>query len=961
MPGLGLKRGLADDLVIAPYATALASLVDPAAAAENFERLAARGPRRAGSASTKSLDYSPRSRDVDAAPRRAGAARRSSAPSSRTTRACRSSRSPTSSATTCSSTRFHADPRVQATELLLQERVPREAILSEPRPAESATGAAVAAGVRVAAVPIAAHDQPAHALPVERPLHHGAHPRRRRLQHVARPGGHAAARRPDVGCRRALHLPARSVVGPTSGRRPISPSASEPDQFEATFDLDKVTFRRRDGDFETQLQVTVSPEDDVEVRRLSITNRGDRPREIEVTSYAEIVLARPEDDLAHPAFGKLFIETEFDAQSAGLLFSRRPRARRRSAGRGRSTCSASTAALGGAVEWETDRARFLGRGRSPANPLALDGRALSGTTGAVLDPVAALRERVRLAPGAFVRVTFATGVAPDRATALALARKYRDGSAAARAFSMAFTHVHITLQHLGLSDDHAILFDRLASRVFGSDASCISPDDLARNTLGQPNLWGYGISGDLPIVLVRVTEADVAAARAAAAARAGVLARQGPARRRRDPERAPGRLPRRDAGLAHGAGAGAALGRLERQARRHVPAARRRHARGRSPPAVGRGARRPARRPRRSGAAARSPGAVAVRRATTCRASATLARPAPASTPVPVPPLVMENGLGGFTPDGREYVVVLDGDRETPLPWSNVLANPEFGTMVSASGSAFTWAGNSRENRLTPFANDPVSDPTGEAIYLRDEDVRRGLGRHAGTAAARGRMAAAGSIRHARRRHALPARGRRARAGAGGLRRAGRSGEAGGADADQHVDGDAAPQRVRLRRVVPRAAARRRAAVRRHRDGRGDRRDPRAQRLQHGVRRPRRVLARHASRRGRTPCDRAEFVGRNRTLAAPAALFRERLGGPHRRRPRSVRGAAGRRRDRAGRIAPRRVRARPGARRARTPPSSRRATRSLAQARGGARPRRALLGRHARRRAGAARRTIRSI
>ena len=82
----------------------------------------------------------------------------------------------------------------------------------------------------------------------------------------------------------------------------------------------------------------------------------------------------------------------------------------------------------------------------------------------------------------------------------------------------------------------------------------------------------------------------------------------------------------------------------------------------------------------------------------------------------------MENGLGGFTRDGREYVVVLDGERETPLPWSNVLANPAFGTIVSSSGSAFTWAGNSRENRLTPFANDPLTDPTGEAIYLRDDD-----------------------------------------------------------------------------------------------------------------------------------------------------------------------------------------------------------------------------------------------
>ena len=288
---------------------------------------------------------------------------------------------------------------------------------------------------------------------------------------------------------------------PWSGRvwsPTFQPVCQEPDEFETTFDLDKVTYRCRDGDFETQLQVAVSAEDDVEVRRLSIINRGDRPREIEVTSYAEIVLARPQDDLAHPAFGKLFIETEFDAQSAGILFSRRPRA----------TDDPTTWAfhvlgvegrLGGAVEWETDRARFLGRGRSLGAPAALEGRPLSGTTGAVLDPIASLRDRVRLAPGAFVRVTFATGIAGTRDAAVGLVRKYRDGNVAARAFSMAFTHAHITLQYLGLNDDQAMLFDRLASRVFGADASCLSPDDLGQQHIRpvEPlGLWHLRRSAD---------------------------------------------------------------------------------------------------------------------------------------------------------------------------------------------------------------------------------------------------------------------------------------------------------------------------------------------------------------------------------------------------------------------------------------------------------------------------------
>ena len=318
-------------------------------------------------------------------------------------------------------------------------------------------------------------------------------------------------------------------------------------------------------------------------------------------------------------------------------------------------------------------------------------------------------------------MTFATGVAPDRATALALVRKYRDASAAARALSMAFTHVHITLQHLGLSDDHALLFDRLASRVFGADASCISPDDLARNTLGQSNLWGYGISGDLPIVIVRVNDiSGLSLVRQLLHAqeywrikglRADVvILNEHPAEYLDEVQglltalvqeprwvgwkdkpggmfllRSDG-MPEADRRLLSAVARVVVrgdLGELSPQLDRPTPWL--------------------------------FPGQAVP-------PSAELRHPEPAAAPIPVPPLVMENGLGGFTPDGREYVVVLDGDRETPLPWSNVLANEEFGTLVSTSGSAFTWAENSRENRLTPFANDPVCDSTGEAIYLRDDD-----------------------------------------------------------------------------------------------------------------------------------------------------------------------------------------------------------------------------------------------
>ena len=874
VPGLGFRRGLADELVIAPYATALASLVNPSAAAANLERLAREGlSGRFGY--YEALDCRPLEATADDSSPEAPAARPVVV---RAFFAHHQGMSLVALANVvCDDVfvrRFHADPRVQATELLLQERVPREAILSEPRPAE---GGAPAPSIPVFAMRRfrSPHTTSAHVQFLSNGRYTTA------LTHTG--GGYSTWRDLAVTRRRAdrtVDTSAHYVYlrDPWSGRvwsPTYQPVCREPEEFETTFDLDKVTYRCRDGDFETQLQVTVAAEDDVEIRRLSITNRGERPREIEVTSYAEIVLARPEDDVAHPAFGKLFIETEFDAASAGILFSRRPRG----------ADEAPTWAfhvlgvegrLGGAVEWETDRARFLGRGRSPANPAALEGRALSGTTGAVLDPVAAIRDRVRLAPGAFVRVTFATGVASDRDAALALVRKYRDGSVAARALSMAFTHVHITLQQLGLSDDQAMLFDRLASRVFGLDDSCISPGDLARNSLGQQNLWGHGISGDLPIVLVRITEAAaIPLVRQLLHAqeywrlkglRADlVILNEHPAEYLDETQQfLTGVLQEpRWAGWANANGGMFLL-------RRDGMAAADYHLLAAAARVVLRGD--------LGGLAPQldrpSPWLYA---SDDVPAASELRFAEPAATPVPAPQLVLENGLGGFTPDGREYVIVLDGDRETPLPWSNVMANAEFGTMVSASGSGFTWAGNSRENRMTPFANDPIADPTGEAIYLRDEDTGDVWGATPGPLP---RRAGGGRwvVRHAagvtRYEHAI-------------------------AGLEQQLEVFVAPRdpvKVAMLTLTNTSGSPRRVSAFGYAEwclG-----PPRA-----GERRfvvsevdetTRAVLARnayntefaeqtafwHTTEPARSfTCDRGEFVGRDRTLSNPAALFRPVLGG----------------------------------------------------------------------------------
>ncbi len=260
----------------------------------------------------------------------------------------------------------------------------------------------------------------------------------------------------------------------------------------------------------------------------------------------------------------------------------------------------------GPVEWESDRGRFLGRGRGPENPQALDGRPLSGTTGVLLDPIVSLRQRVRLAPGGVVRLSFATGMASSRETALALAQRYHDPTATARTFALAFAHARSRLHHLGITGEEALLFERLASRVLYADASLRSgPELLARSTLGQEGLWGHGISGDLPVLLLRVDSRGRPGAGPAGPHGAGVLAAEGPGRRRGDPERAARRLPGRGARPAGGAPRRRALASLEASPRRRLPAARGPDERGRADPPLRRGAGGPGRQRGHPGAAAR--------------------------------------------------------------------------------------------------------------------------------------------------------------------------------------------------------------------------------------------------------------------------------------------------------------------------------------------------------------------
>lgn len=723
VPGLGLKRGLADELVVAPYATALGARVDPQLAALNLRRLLAEG--RAGAYGFyEAIDYTHRAVGELAADEGAS-------PSGGTVVRAFMAHHQGMTLVALANVllgdpmvkRFHADPRVQATELLLQERVPRHAAITQPRPVEEtrAAGPAPAQALRRFRSP--------HTLwPHAQFLSNGSY-----TTVVTNAGGGASFCRGRVVTRHredATRDPGSQYVYLRDVRSGLvwsathHPVGAEPEDYRVTFLAEKASFSRRDDGLATLLDVAVSTEDDVEVRRLAVTNHSDRTREVEVTSYAEIVLSPAADDLAHPAFGKLFLETEYLPERTALLCGRRPR-------------SADEAALWavhvlslegrtqGPLEWETDRALFLGRGRSPADPQALDGRSLSGTTGVVLDPIVSLRQRVRLAPGGFVRMSFATGMALSRDTALALAQKYHEPSSAARTFALAFAHARSALRHLGITSEDALLYERLASRVLYADRSLrAAPEVLGRSELGQEGLWPHGISGDLPILLVRVVEEDdLPLVREVLQAqeywrlkglRADVvILNQHPlsyldemhgqlaALLDNGPWRAWSHQPG-GAYLLRGDRMGeaerallAAVARAVLSGDRGDLAAQLEHAHAHwpepEPPEL-----RPARPP----------------------------DPSPAAeTGLEVPPLVLGNGLGGFAEGGRDYVIALDGQAETPLPWANVIANPSFGTIVTAGGSACTWAGNSRENRLTPFDNDPVGDPTAEALFVRDDET----------------------------------------------------------------------------------------------------------------------------------------------------------------------------------------------------------------------------------------------
>ena len=412
--------------------------------------------------------------------------------------------------------RFHAESSVQATELLLQERTPRDVSVAHPRAEE------VKASARIGDTQ----------LPAVRRLHtaHSATPQTHILSNgryavMLSSAGSGYSRWGDIGITRwredatrddsGSYLFLRDVDSGTVWSAGYQPCGVEPDSYEVTFTEDRAEFIRTDGTLTTTLEVVVSPEDDAEVRRISIANTGASVRDIDVTSYGELTLAPPAADTAHPAFSKLFIQTKYVAKLGVLLATRR----RRSPGEPEIWAAHHVVVEGetvGPSEYETDRARFLGRGREVHEPLAVvDGRPLSKTIGAVLDPVFALRQRVRIPPGATARLSFWTVVSSSRASVLDLFDKHQDANAYVRAATLSWTQAQVQLRHLGVTAEEANLFQRIAGHVLYADASMRpSSATIERGSSTRSALWAQGISGDAPIVLLRIEHIeDLAIAR----------------------------------------------------------------------------------------------------------------------------------------------------------------------------------------------------------------------------------------------------------------------------------------------------------------------------------------------------------------------------------------------------------------------------------------------------------------
>ncbi len=607
--------------------------------------------------------------------------------------------------------RFHADHRIRAIESLLFERVP-----NTPLPAEDIrTGLTSPVSVTT--------EEPPERIWKENtsiPRVHLYGNRRYALMLSNAGGGYSRWNDFDISRWRSdptrdswgSFLYIRDLRANTTWSAAWQPVGGTLGTSSVQFLADHTEFHRRVTDIETVQSVTVSAEDDAELRRLTVTNWSARTRELDFTSYLELALATHGADIAHPAFSKMFVETEYAGD--GLLIAHR---RLRSPGDPPVWAGHLLVGAPGEVEYETSRETFLGRGNTPSSPQALR-RNLNGSTGTVVDPVFSLRCRVTLSPRDRMELSFITFAAGSREEILSMAAKYRRTGAVAQAFELMWTRSQLEFRYLGIGPARAHRFQELASYLLYPNIRLRSPDRIARNRMGQSGLWALSISGDLPILAVTIADdrglnvvrellqAHTYWRMRGFRADLVVLNQESPS------YDTPVRQQLQRLIEAHSIETGIDRpGGVFLRDWHPMPEDVRNLVLGSATVVLS--ANRETLQQQLSGVA--EPPGPGIR----FTGEGTAEEP---SVPLPFLELPYFNGRGGFTADGREYAIYLKPGDNTPAPWANVMANAEFGAMVTESGLGFTWSGNSQMNRLTPWNNDPVSDEPSEVIYLRDEE-----------------------------------------------------------------------------------------------------------------------------------------------------------------------------------------------------------------------------------------------
>ncbi|MDD5132535.1 MAG: glucoamylase family protein [bacterium] len=713
VPDTGFKRGLSEDLVVAPYASVMALMVEPEKAYENLEYMKIQG--FAGEYGFyEAIDFTP-----------------SRLASGETHAVIKSFMAHHQGMSFLSMAyllldrpmqrRFLSDPMFKATELLLQERVPKEVPYLYD---VEVTGLLRKVEEREALLRI--FTNPDTPMPETHLLSNGKYSVMvtnsgggySRWKNIAVTRWHEDAALDNEG--NFIYL--RDTITGEFWSTAYQPTLQRSKNYEAVFSQSRAEFKRRDHAIETHLEIAVSPEDDIELRRVKITNQSRHNRIIELTSYADVVLNYPAEDLAHKTFSNLFVQTEIIKSHQAIICKRRPRSEKDTfpfmlhlmAVHGKSIVGAS---------YETDRSKFIGRCNTLANPAAMTSKGnLSGSEGPVLDPVVSIRCRVELEPEESATIDYVTGICDSREAAQKLMEKYRDRNLSDRVFDLAWTHGQVALQQINATEADAQMYGRLATAIiYANPAWRANASILKQNHRGQSDLWGYDISGDLPIVLVRIENQEnieliERMVQAHSYWRMKGLAvdlviwnEDRSVYRDMMSERINGLISANSGGPSNQS-AGIFLRRADQMSEEDkilVQTVARiiisdrggtlaEQLEGIAKPKIQR------------------PLLVTVKKAGYEETDENLPERSD---------LAYFNGLGGFTHDGREYVIATGHLRRTPAPWANVLANRNFGTVISESGSAYTWSENAHEFRLTTWKNDTVTDASGEALYIRDEET----------------------------------------------------------------------------------------------------------------------------------------------------------------------------------------------------------------------------------------------